>query len=155
MTYWKVNFYHATENFEYWKAFYCKFTTDAGADDLIQAFVEANGGNENTQINTWSIKFGQSQESEKCFERTLKSNVRDNSLIPFESNGAPYSFSQKFEIEKARPDGATEGPGLFYLKFNVVTFLRKSIWNEIIWKVASNEPRDWTLSGIDWPFKSI
>ena len=64
MTHWKVDFHHATENFEYWKAFYCKFTTDAGADDLIQAFVEANGGSEDTQINTWSIKFGQSQESE-------------------------------------------------------------------------------------------
>ena len=47
------------------EAFYCKFTTDAGAEDLIQAFVEANGGNEDTQINTWSIKFGQSQGSNK------------------------------------------------------------------------------------------
>ena len=45
------------------EAFYCKFTTDAGADDLIQAFVESNGGHEDTQINTWSIKFGQSQGS--------------------------------------------------------------------------------------------
>ena len=43
------------------------------------------------------------------------------------SNGASYSFSQKFEIEKARPDGGVEDDGLFYLKFNVVTFLRKTI----------------------------
>ena len=54
---------HFIKTFE---AFYCKFTTDAGADELIQAFVESNGGNENTQINTWSIKFGQSQGSKTC-----------------------------------------------------------------------------------------
>ena len=57
---------------------------------------------------------------------TVRAFIHDISNLDY-SNGASYSFSQKFEIEKARPDGGVEEEGLFYLKFNVVTFLRKFI----------------------------
>ena len=74
---------------------------------MIAAFVAENGGNEDTQLNVWTIKFNPTAE-------------------------VPYSFAQKFEIEKRTPAGevADGESGFFWLLFKVVTFLREPVQSQ-------------------------
>lgn len=103
----KCNGLPFTQERRFDSAFYCKFTSDAGADDLIAAFVAENGGNEDTQLNVWTIKFNPTA-------------------------AIPYSFAQKFEIEKRNPAGevADGEEGLFWLQFKVVTFVREPVQSQ-------------------------